>query len=218
MLSIVTLPPAPWQRPLDLVITISLLPLAFPLIVLLALIVRLDSPGPAFFRQERLGRGGRSFVLFKLRSMRAGADEALHRRRVTGLLRPEGRGLPWQAPAHDPRVTRLGRLMRLSAVDELPQLVNVLKGEMSLVGPRPMTQWDVDRLSAISTEFARRLEVRPGITGLPQVTQARGAHLTAALDAQYARERSVWMDLGILCRTAYINVVGKTRGARRLAA
>ena len=206
MLSIVTLPPAPWQRPLDLVITISLLPLAFPLIVLLALIVRLDSPGPAFFRQERLGRGGRSFVLFKLRSMRAGADEALHRRRVTGLLRPEGRGLPWQAPAHDSRVTRLGRLMRLSAVDELPQLVNVLKGEMSLVGPRPALPYEAEHWSVWHQQ---RLLVRPGLTGLWQVAGRDPASHQAAvdfdgmvrLDLDYIRRRSLALDLRILGMT-----------------
>jgi lipopolysaccharide/colanic/teichoic acid biosynthesis glycosyltransferase len=182
------------KRVMDVSLVLLTAPVWVPLTAALALAVAVQDGRPVFFLQQRVGQGRQPFFIFKLRTMTNHPD-------VTQR-----------------QVTPLGAWLRQRGLDELPQLFNVLKGEMSLVGPRPMTQGDVDRLSAISTEFARRLEVRPGITGLPQVTQARGAHLTAALDAQYARERSVWMDLGILCRTAYINVVGKTRGARRLAA
>lgn len=199
---------ARWQRPLDLALTLAFLPLVLPLIILLALLVRLDSPGPAFFRQERLGRGGRRFAIWKLRSMRVGADEAAHRRRVVELLRPEGRGRPWRAPADDPRVTRLGRVLRLSALDELPQLANVLIGDMSLVGPRPALPYEAEQWSAWHHQ---RLLVRPGLTGLWQVAGRDPASRQAAvdfdgmvrLDLDYIRRRSLIVDLRILGLTPF---------------
>jgi lipopolysaccharide/colanic/teichoic acid biosynthesis glycosyltransferase len=112
------------------------------------------------------------------------------------------------------RPTRLGGWLRQRGLDELPQLLNVLWGDMSLVGPRPLTAGDAQRLAAGCPDFAQRLAVPPGLTGLSQVCLARGAAQTAALDAHYARHRSLAMDLAILLRTAWMNLVGKRRGAR----
>lgn len=196
---------APWQRPLDIILTLALLPAALPLIALLALAVRLDSPGPAIFRQERLGVNGRRFALFKLRSMRADADEGVHRRRVDELLRLAGRGRPWRPPAEDPRVTRLGRFLRHSALDELPQLFNVLRGEMSLVGPRPALPYEAEQWASW---HRRRLGVRPGLTGLWQVTGRDPADRKPVdfdgmvrLDLDYIGRRSLALDLWILGMT-----------------
>jgi len=212
---------APWQRPLDIVLTLVFLPAALPLIALLALAVRLDSPGSAIFRQERLGVNGRRFWLFKLRSMRAEADEGEHRRRVDELLRPAGKGRPWLPPAEDPRVTRLGRFLRQSGLDELPQLFNVLRGEMSLVGPRPALPYEAERWAAW---HRRRLGVRPGLTGLWQVTGRDPADRSPVdfdgmvrLDLDYIGRRSLALDLWILGMTP-VAIWRRRRRARRGAA
>lgn len=114
--------------------------------------------------------------------------------------------------------TRLGAWLRHRGLDELPQLFNVLRGDMRLVGPRPLESRDADRLVAQHGPFAARFEVAPGLTGLAQVCQAQGVQLTARVDAEYATSRSTWLDLSILLRTAFMNVVGKTRGKRPLPA
>jgi lipopolysaccharide/colanic/teichoic acid biosynthesis glycosyltransferase len=158
----------------------------------LALAVWAVDGRPVFFSQPRLGRGRRPFQIWKLRSM---------------TLEPDPR---------QRRPTRLGGWMRQRGLDEIPQLVNVLVGDMSLVGPRPLTPEDAARLEQQHAPFAARFEVPPGITGLAQVCGARGAALTARLDADYARTRSAALDLQILVRTLWINVVGKRRGARAL--
>ncbi len=205
-------PPAPWQRPLDLLGVLALAPVALPLVLLLALAVRLDSPGPAFFVQERLGRDGRRFRLYKLRSMWQDADQEAHRHRVADLLGAAGRGRPWRPPAADPRVTRLGRLLRRSGLDELPQLYNVLRGEMSLVGPRPALPYEAELWEPWHRQ---RLLARPGLTGLWQVAGQAAAQGAAAgagpaavdfdgmvrLDLDYLRRRSLLLDLRILART-----------------
>lgn len=211
-LRVASFPPAPWQRPLDLLGVLALAPVALPLVLLLALAVRLDSPGPAFFTQERLGCQGRRFRLYKLRSMWQDADQEAHRRRVADLLGEAGRGRAWLSPAADPRVTRLGRLLRRSGLDELPQLYNVLRGEMSLVGPRPALPYEAELWAPW---HRRRLLVRPGLTGLWQVA-GQGADGDAApgagpaavdfdgmvrLDLDYLRRRSLLLDLRILART-----------------
>lgn len=199
--------PAPWQRPLDLVLTLALLPWILPLALVLALAVRFDSPGPAVFVQERLGQGGRRFKLYKLRSMRQDADEDAHRQRVARLLGEEGRGQAWGPAAADPRVTRLGRFLRRWGLDELPQFYNVLRGDMSLVGPRPALPYEAELWEPWHRQ---RLSARPGLTGLWQVEgRAAGGDRQAAvdfdgmvrLDLDYLRRRSLALDLSILART-----------------
>lgn len=180
------------------IVDVALVLLASPFLVLavgaLALVVLALDGTPVFFSQPRVGRRGRPFHVLKLRSMTTERDPS------------------------DRRPTRLGGWLRARGLDELPQVWNVLRGEMSLVGPRPLTFADAVRLVRIHPAFAERLEATPGITGLAQISGARGAELTAALDAQYARTRSVRLDLRILLRTAWINLVGKRKGHRAHAA
>ncbi|HEY0714344.1 MAG TPA: sugar transferase, partial [Polyangia bacterium] len=151
---------------------------------------------PIFFPQPRVGRNGRRFVIWKLRSMTC--EPVVAERRPTGL----------------------GRRLRHHGLDELPQLLNVLWGDMSLVGPRPLESADIERLAAQSPAFAQALAqrrlLRPGLTGMAQICNARGPALTAALDAHYALKWTLGLDLAILVRTAWINLVGKRRGARPL--
>ena len=185
----------PWlarKRLLDLALLLLTLPFWGLAVLLLALCVRVCDGAPIFFAQPRVGRAGRPFRIWKLRSMTT-EPEATRR-----------------------RPTRFGGWLRHHGLDELPQLVNVLCGDMSLCGPRPLTPEDLARLSAAHPGFAARLALPPGITGLPQVCAARGAALTAALDAHYARRWTPGADLAILLRTAWINLVGKRRGARPL--
>lgn len=180
------------KRVLDLLLLLPLLPFFALGIGLLALVVWVVDGRPVFFTQPRLGRGRQEFRILKLRTMTNEPEVSAR------------------------RPTRLGARLRQHGVDELPQLFNVLKGDMSLVGPRPLTPEDAERLVSAHPPLAARFEVPPGLTGLAQVCQARGATLTARLDAEYARTRSATVDLGILLRTAWMNLVGKRRGARRL--
>jgi lipopolysaccharide/colanic/teichoic acid biosynthesis glycosyltransferase len=185
-----THPGAPLDRAraLDLALLLPTLPLFLPAIGALALTARLAQGGPVWFLQERVGRGGRTFRVYKIRTMTT-------------------------EPAPTQRtVTPLGAWLRLRGLDELPQLLNVLKGDMRLVGPRPLTPADFDRLSAAHARFAERARVRPGLTGIAQACQSQGIAQTAALEAGYATHRSALLDVRILLRTAWMNVVGKRRG------
>ena len=176
-----------------------------PLLLSIALAIRMSSPGPAIFRQRRAGRDHREFVLWKFRTMVDGADE----------LRAELiRHVPadaWLDLEHDPRVTRLGRILRRCSLDELPQLVNVLRGEMSLVGPRPLP---LDEHARIPAWAAVRADVRPGLTGAWQVAgrERIGFLDMLRLDCQYVGTQSLWTDLKILLRT--VPAVLDGRGAK----
>jgi lipopolysaccharide/colanic/teichoic acid biosynthesis glycosyltransferase len=189
-----------WKRPLDVALgTLALVPASL-LIGCLAVAVRIDSDGPAFFAQERVGAGGRVFRMWKLRTMRVRCDETPHRRTAAAWFAGQTVGDRYKT-LEDPRITRLGRWLRRLNLDELPQLVNVLRGEMSLVGPRPAIPYE---LGHYRPDYFERLRVPPGITGLWQVT--RRERLSAAemmrLDARYVREASPWLDLKILVLTA----------------
>ncbi|AGY56712.1 sugar transferase [Gloeobacter kilaueensis] len=181
-----------------------------PLLVLVALVICLDSPGPIFFRQQRLGRGGRPFRIWKFRTMVKGAEAQLAR--LENCNESEG-GVLFKMKA-DPRVTRLGAFLRRTSLDELPQLINVLAGQMSLVGPRPLQLRDCERARERYPDvFAHRLSVLPGITGPWQV---RGRSEVAFepmlhLDLDYIAQRSFWLDLVILQQT--LVVVLARRGA-----
>ncbi|MDP2775075.1 MAG: sugar transferase [Nocardioides sp.] len=181
--------------------------LLLPLMVMIAAAVVLTSRGPAWFRQERVGRSGTSFVIYKFRTMHAGAD-----RRLGELLAEHGLDevTPFFKVHADPRVTRLGSFLRKSSLDELPQLFNVLLGDMNLVGPRPQTPAEV---ATYDDHAYGRLMVRPGMTGLWQVSGRShlGVQESLELDLAYVRDRSPWLDLKILARTP-LAVVGK-RGA-----
>ena len=188
------------KRGADIVISVLALIALAPLIACLVVIVRLDSRGPAFYGQRRIGRHGAPFTLWKFRSMYEGSSQAYHRQVALDWFRERPIGDRYKTDC-DSRITRVGRYLRRTDLDELPQLVNVLKGEMSLVGPRPMTAHD---RPLYETWYFERESVRPGITGLWQVS---GRHrLSAAqmmgLDIRYLREWSPWLDLKILALTA----------------
>ncbi len=188
------------QRLLDLLLVVASLPLTLPIMLLAGLALRIDSPGPVLFRQARLGRGGRVFDMFKLRSMHLDADPDLHRRHVQRLIDPDRKGPAWQRMDADPRVTRVGRWLRASGLDELPQLFNVLAGQMSLVGPRPALPYEAELWQ---DWHHQRLAVRPGITGLWQVEGRDRVDFDGMvhLDLEYIRRRSLGLDLRLLART-----------------
>ena len=209
------------KRALDVSVALFLLLLLAPLMALIAVAVMLDSPGPAIFRQQRV-RGdqklsdgdpaSRTFTFFKFRTMYQGADQGIHRRFVQRLIqagdsaRKQDNGL--YKLANDPRVTRVGRVLRAASLDELPQLINVLRGDMSLVGPRPAMPYEV---SKYRSWHRRRLEAPAGITGLWQVSGRNELSFDqmVRLDNQYVQNRSLRGDLAILVKTIPV-VLGHT--------
>ena len=197
------------KRCLDVSVAATALFVLLPLMLLVFLAVRHDG-GPALFRHTRLGRHGRPFACLKFRSMVVDADEALRRH----LDRDAAARQEWAATqklTHDPRVTRLGRMLRKSSLDELPQLINVLRGEMSLVGPRPIVPDEAARYGEL---FEPCFSVRPGVTGLWQVSGRSDCPYEerVRLDARYAREWSLAQDLAILIKT--VPAVLTQRGSR----
>jgi lipopolysaccharide/colanic/teichoic acid biosynthesis glycosyltransferase len=180
------------SRVLDAVLAAALLLVTSPLLALAALAIRLESRGPVFYRQLRVGRGGERFELWKLRTMVPGAETM-----GAGIYVVEG----------DARITRVGRLLRRFSLDELPNLVNVLKGEMAIVGPRPTVQEQVDRYT---DRQLRRLEVKPGITGWAQINGRTSLPWPERieLDVWYVEHRSLRLDLRILARTARMLATG----------
>jgi lipopolysaccharide/colanic/teichoic acid biosynthesis glycosyltransferase len=206
-------------RALDIVGSAVLLVLISPLLAAIAIAVRLDSPGPAVFRQQRIGRARRPFTVNKFRSMSDGAAHDRHREFVLGLIKGEeprhdvaeealpgggaggnGAPRPFYKMVADPRITRFGRVLRRSSLDELPQLWNVLRGDMSLVGPRPAIPYEVEHYPP---EWFDRLAVKPGITGLWQVGGRSQVTLEemVRLDIEYAQRRTPWLNIKILART-----------------
>jgi lipopolysaccharide/colanic/teichoic acid biosynthesis glycosyltransferase len=191
-------------RALDIVVAAVLLVVLLPLFALIAIAIRIDSPGRVVFRQRRVGRGRRLFTVNKFRTMRSDADHETHRTFVLHLITADGSDeasdKPFFKMSSDSRVTRVGRVMRKSSLDELPQLWNVLKGEMSLVGPRPATPREV----ALYEDWQlQRLETPPGITGLWQVSGRSELSYEDLrhLDTVYVSSWSLWWDLRILAQT-----------------
>jgi lipopolysaccharide/colanic/teichoic acid biosynthesis glycosyltransferase len=180
------------SRALDAVLAAVLLIVTSPLLALAALAIRLESRGPVFYRQLRVGRDGEPFQLWKLRTMVPGAEAM-----GAGIYVVEG----------DTRITRVGRLLRRFSLDELPNLVNVLRGEMAIVGPRPTVQEQVDRYT---DRQRRRLEVKPGITGWAQINGRTSLPWPERieLDVWYVEHRSLRLDLRILARTARMLATG----------
>jgi lipopolysaccharide/colanic/teichoic acid biosynthesis glycosyltransferase len=176
----------------DLALASAGLVVASPFLLVAAIAIKLDSRGPVIYRQARSGRGGQTFDLFKLRTMRTGAD-------------PVGVGTP--VLEGDPRVTRVGRLLRRISLDEAPNLVNVLRGEMGIVGPRPTLPAQVD---LYTDHQGRRLEVKPGLTGWAQVNGRAGIpwEERIELDVWYVEHRSLGLDLRILARTVRLLATG----------
>jgi lipopolysaccharide/colanic/teichoic acid biosynthesis glycosyltransferase len=202
-------------RIVDVLVASIALVILSPLLLAIAIVVRLESAGPAVFSQRRVGRGQQPFTLHKFRTMTAGASHDRHREYVQGLLAgqapPQSEGGPRFKMAADPRITRVGRTLRRSSLDELPQLWNVIRGDMSLVGPRPPISYEVDHYPA--PHWFTRFDVKPGMTGLWQVSGR--CDLTLAqmidLDIEYVHRRSVHLNLWILIRT--LPAVLTSRGA-----
>ena len=183
-----------------------------PVLLALALWVRLDSPGPALFRQERIGLDRRPFTAYKFRSMVVDGDDQAHRLLIAAELRGESTVQGGSTKLdRDPRITRSGRFLRRTSLDEVPQLINVLRGDMCLVGPRPCLAWEADMFPA---EYADRFRVPPGITGLWQVSgrSAVGTLEMLRMDVDYVRSRTLRRDLLILLRT--VPVLFRGGGAR----
>jgi lipopolysaccharide/colanic/teichoic acid biosynthesis glycosyltransferase len=190
------------KRLLDVTLSLLALPLVLPVLVVCALAVRLDTPGAAFFTQVRTGRGGRRFRMLKLRTMVHNAEELKAQyAHLNELTWPDFR------ITDDPRVTRVGRFLRRTSLDELPQILNVLRGDMSLVGPRP-TSFSADTYSLWHTA---RLEVQPGLTGLWQVSGRKEIDFDQRLrlDIAYIRNRCLWLDVMLLARTVGAVVGGR---------
>jgi exopolysaccharide biosynthesis polyprenyl glycosylphosphotransferase len=194
------------KRMTDLLVAIAGLTVLLPVFAVIAVVIRLDSPGPVFFKQERVGRLGRLFRVWKFRTMRHGVSEEMHRQYVSQLIRGSGTKSPppGDRPVfklqRDPRITSVGRVLRRLSIDELPQLINVLTGEMSLVGPRPPLPYEVEEYQG--WQYGR-LTVRPGITGLWQVSGRNTLSYLemCQLDLVYVENWSLWVDLKILLKT-----------------
>jgi exopolysaccharide production protein ExoY len=188
-----------WKRATDITCVLLALPLLLPLLLVVALLIKLRSPGPILFKQARVGYRGRRFMLFKFRSMILGASTATHQQHWSRLIDSD---LPMvKLDAHgDRRLIPYGRLLRASGLDELPQIINVLRGEMSLVGPRPCISYEYEKF--LPWQRAR-FDAVPGLTGLWQVS---GKNRTTfdemiRLDIRYARSRSFWFDVKIMLKT-----------------
>jgi lipopolysaccharide/colanic/teichoic acid biosynthesis glycosyltransferase len=180
------------KRLLDLLIASAAIALTLPLMLLVSLLIKCDSPGPILDRQERVGLRGRTFALYKFRSMRH-----------------DGEGIPTCAAGRGPGVTRVGRFIRCTRIDELPQLLNVLRGEMSIVGPRPKDRYIIETLSAAIPFYAERHYVRPGITGWAQLYAVHGVSIEdfreeLGYDLYYVKNRSFLLDVRILISTVCV--------------
>lgn len=186
------------KRCFDVMVTLALLGLLFPLMIIVGCAVWVVDGGPVLFRQQRVGERGRVFTMVKFRTMIPGAET------MPGHgLSPSGSHIPFHKEANDPRVTPLGRWLRRSSLDELPQLLNVLLGDMSLVGPRPELPWIVAQYEPWQY---RRLAVPQGLTGLWQVTgrSRNPMHQFTHIDIQYLENYSFWLDVTILLKTPRI--------------
>ena len=191
------------KRFFDIVLSLCGLVILSPLFLITAMAIRLDSKGPAFYSQKRIGKNGKPFKMYKFRSMCVNAEQQLER--LAALNERDG---PTFKITHDPRVTRVGRFIRKTCIDELPQLINILRGEMSLVGPRPPLPNEV----AVYTPYQmRRLGVTPGLTCFWQATKGEDTTFEewVEMDLKYIRERSLKTDIKILFLTVRVVLLGK---------
>lgn len=188
-----------FKRAVDLVCVILSLPLSVPITVIMAVLVKMTSPGPAFYSQERVGLSGKIFKIYKLRTMQLNAEA--------------GTGPVWASVEDDPRITGFGMFLRKSHLDELPQLYNVLIGDMSIIGPRPERPYFVNKLTRELPCYQKRLEIKPGITGLAQVLQKadetiEDAKTKLSYDLVYIKRAGWWTDFLITIRTMLKMVMG----------
>lgn len=188
------------KRIIDVMGAVLGLGLALPLLVLIAVLLRVESRGPVLFKQTRVGKRGEPFEILKLRTMYWPPESTLHREHVVNRASELGSSKGKLRMLSDPRITSVGRFLRRWSLDELPNLWNVLKGEMSLVGPRPLVPYET---SALGAEACRRLEVKPGITGMAQVEGRLEVSWKrrTAFDVYYVEHRSLGLDMAIVGRT-----------------
>lgn len=177
-----------WKRGIDILLSAVALAILWPLMLVTALLVKLTSPGPVLFRQQRLGRSGKTFTIYKFRSMTDGAEHT-----GSGVYSEKG----------DPRVTKIGKIIRATSIDELPQLFNIFRGDMSIVGPRPPLTYHPWPLEQYSEEQLHMFDVRPGITGWAQVNGRKSVewHERIRLNVWYTRNASLALDIRILLMT-----------------
>jgi lipopolysaccharide/colanic/teichoic acid biosynthesis glycosyltransferase len=206
-----------WRRVLDLAVALVGILILLPIGLVFAVLIKIDSPGPVFFVQERVGRNrrrtrgyfrrerrgrslaGKPFLMYKFRTMYADAEAQ------TG---------PVWAEENDPRITRVGQFLRRTRLDEIPQLLNILIGDMTLIGPRPERPHFVEQLQQVIPDYTRRLEVKPGLTGLAQVrvgydTSVDDVKRKVEHDLKYIDHRSLWLDLYILWQTVWVVITGR---------
>jgi lipopolysaccharide/colanic/teichoic acid biosynthesis glycosyltransferase len=188
-----------WKRVLDVSLVLLAMPLLLAVMIGIALVIWIVSEGPVLFRQERIGYRGRRFMCFKFRTMRADTDTGIHQKHLSQLIGSDQPMMKMDSKG-DPRIIPLGIPLRASGLDELPQIINVLRGEMSLVGPRPCIAYECEKYLPWQKE---RFNTLPGLTGLWQVS---GKNRTTfdemiQLDIDYARNKTVWMDVKIILKT-----------------
>ena len=206
-----------WKRTLDIVLVIMALPLLLPLMMLIGMLIRIVSAGPVLFKQERVGYLGARFLCYKFRTMFVDADTTVHQGHLNHLMNSDKPMMKMDLHG-DPRIIPFGRLLRASGLDELPQLNNVLRGEMSLVGPRPCVSYECEKYLPWQRE---RFNTAPGLTGLWQVSGKNRTTFTEMiqLDIKYARSKTLWLDLKIILKTipALMIQVWETRAKRKSA-
>lgn len=176
------------KRGLDIIFSLLLLTIGGIILIMMGLIIKIDSPGPALFKQDRLGLDGKVFKIYKFRSMCQGAEK-----KGTGVYSLKG----------DSRVTKIGKIIRATSIDELPQLINILKGEMSFIGPRPTLTYHPWKLEEYTEEQLKRFELRPGVTGLAQINGRKDLpwDIRIVYDVEYVENLSIMLDLKILLKT-----------------
>ena len=191
-----------WERALDLLLSLIALVLVSPLVLIVALLIKLVSHGPIIFKQERIGYNGKPFLIYKFRTMEVNTDDKVHQIHVSQLIKQD---LPMGKldRAGDSRLIPFGRFLRASGIDELPQFLNVLKGEMSLSGPRPCLK---SEQQALTPEQHCRFEILPGLTGLWQVSGKNKVSFSkmVTLDIKYANEKTLCLYLAILLKTPFV--------------
>lgn len=188
-----------WKRALDIICIILALPILLPVVIVIASLIWLASPGPILYLNERIGYRGRRFICFKFRTMKANADSDIHRNHLTDLMRSDAPMVKMDAKG-DSRLIPFGAFLRATGLDELPQLLNVLGGQMSIVGPRPCLPYEYENYVPAQK---RRFNSLPGLTGLWQVSGKNKTTFSEmiALDIQYSESKSLGMDLRIMFRT-----------------
>ena len=180
-----------FKRLFDFTLSLIGLIVIFPILLIVAILVKCTSKGPIFYTQERLGKNGKKFKLIKFRSMRVDA---------------EANGAQWSQGEDDPRITKFGRFMRLTRTDELPKLINILVGSMSIVGPRPEREVFYNEFQKYIHGFSERMKVKPGLTGLAQVSGGYDLKLEEKIvyDIEYIKKRSLWLDITIIFKTVLV--------------